>query len=200
MSLEKILERIEKDAQDEVDRIKKRASAAADEVIKRAQEEAQALRSQALEKAKSEAEQRRERIISTARLDLRKELLAEKQNAIDAAFREAVESLLNMEDEEYLEVVKGMILSNVQTGDEELILSERDRDRLGEELLEKVNRELTKSGRKGNLTLSQDTYDMLGGFVLRRDNIELNSSFESLFKSFREELELEVSRILFPEP
>ena len=48
MSLEKILERIQKDAQSEVDRIKGRASATADEILKKAQAEAEALKAQAL--------------------------------------------------------------------------------------------------------------------------------------------------------
>ena len=199
MSLEKILERIKQDAQNEVDRIKSRTSAAADEIVKKAQAEAEALKAQALEDAKSEAEQRKDRLIATARLDLRKARLAEKQDAIDAAFREAVESLLNMEDAEYRKILRDMILPNVQTGDEELILSERDKTGLGEKLLEEVNHQLTESGKEGKLTLSQDTYDILGGFVLRRGDIELNSSFETLLKSSRDDLESEVSRILFPE-
>jgi len=197
MSLEKIIERIERDAQNEVDRIKGRASIAADEIIKKAQAEAEKLKAQALEDARNEAEQRRQRIISTARLDLRKALLAEKQKAIDAAFHQAIESLINMEAAEYRRVIKDMILPNVQTGDEEIILSDQDKARLGEDLLEEINHQLAESGKRGNLTISQDTYNMLGGFVLRRGKIELNSSFESLFKSSRGDLESEVSKILF---
>ena len=199
MSLEKILERIEKDAQSEAEKIRNRASATANEITKKAEAEAEELKAQALEQAESEAELRKERIISTARLDLRKARLAGRQDAIDVAFRGAVESLVNMEDEEYLKVMKDMILPNVQTGSEEIILSDRDKTRLSEKLLKEVNRQLSKDGGKGKLTISQDTYKMLGGFVLRRGKIELNCSFESLFKSFRGDLESEVSKILFPE-
>lgn len=197
MSLEKILERIQRDAQNEVDRIKSRASAAADRIIEQAQAEAAALKKQSVEDARSEAEQRKQRIISTARLDLRKALLAEKQNAIDATFQESVENLLRMKEAEYRETMKNMILPSVQTGDEEIIFSDRDKVRLGEEFLSEINRQLVESGKRGNLTISQDTYNMLGGFVLRRGKIELNSSFESLFKSSRDDLESEVSKILF---
>jgi V/A-type H+-transporting ATPase subunit E len=199
MSLEKILDRIERDAQNEVGKIKSRASAEADKIAKKAQAEAEKLKAQALEDAKIEAGQRKERIMSTARLDLRKALLAEKQKSIDAAFQEAIESLLNMEDAEYRKVIKSMILPNVQTGDEEIILSDRDKARLDQGFLEEINQQLAESGKKGNLTISQDTYNMVGGFVLRRGKIELNSSFESLFKSLRADLESEVSKILFPE-
>ena len=199
MSLEKILERIEADAQEEVEKIRSRASAGVDEILKKAQTEAQALEAQASKDAKSEAEQRKQRIESAARLDFRKALLAEKQEAIGAAFQEAVETLRSMKDSERRGVVKNMILPNVQTGEEEIVLSDRDKARFGDEFLQEINLQLTGSGRKGNLTIAQDTYDMLGGFVLRRGKIELNSSFESLFKSSRDELESEVSKILFPE-
>jgi len=199
MSLEKILERIEREAQNEVDRIKSRASATADEILKKAEAETAALKAQTLEDAKSNAEQRKERIISTANLDLRKANLAEKQNAIDAAFREAVENLVNIDDAKYQEILKNMILASVETGQEEIILSKRDKANMGEKLLEEINQQLIARGKEGNLTLSQDTYDILGGFVLRRGKIELNSSFETLFKSSREELESDVSKILFPE-
>lgn len=197
MSLEKIIERIQNDAQNQVNEIKDRASAAADEIIEKAKADAGALRAQIVEKAKSEAEQRKQRIISTARLDFRKSLLAEKQKAIDAAFQGALGSLINMESAKYQEILKNMILVNIHTGHEEVILSKRDRARLGDNLVRAINRQLSKSGKKASLTLSKDTYDIQGGFVLRRGKIELNSSFESLFKSFRGELESEVSKILF---
>jgi V/A-type H+-transporting ATPase subunit E len=200
MSLEKILDRIGKDAQNEADRIKNRASASVDETIKKAQEEAENLKAQGLEDAKNAAEQRKERIISTARLDFRKALLAEKQRAIDNAFQEAVDSLIRMNDNEYRKIIRSMILSNVQTGDEEIILSKRDKSRLGNNFVKDVNRQLAKNGGKGNLTLSKETYNMAGGFILRRGKIELNSTFGTLFKSSRDELESEVSKILFPEP
>ncbi len=199
MSLEKILERIERDAQNEAEKIKNRATASANELLKKAEAEAEALKSQASEKAKGDAEQRKQRIIATARLDLRKALLAEKQNAIDAAFKEAVESLVNRNNADYRRTLKAMILPHVQAGNEEIILSERDKARLGKGFLKELNSELAKGGKKGNLRISQDKYNMLGGFILRRGKIELNSSFESLFKSSRDELESEVSKILFPE-
>jgi len=199
MSLEKILERIQQDAQSEVDSIKSRASTAADEILKKAQEEAEILKNQALEASENEAKQRKERIVATASLDFRKALLAEKQNAIDDAFQAAVDALVKMGDAEYKKIIRDMILPNVQTGDEEIILSERDKARFGGNFAKEINRQLVKNGKKGNLTIAKDTYAMVGGFVLRRGQVELNGSFESLFKSSRDELESEVSKILFPE-
>lgn len=199
MSLEKIIERIQRDAQDEIDKIKSNASATVDEIIKKAQADAETLKASLLEDAKKDAEQHKQRIVSMAKLDLRKELLSEKQKSIDAAFQIAMDNLLKMDSSKYKKMLSDMIIANVVTGDEEIVLSKRDKSKLGDNFARDINRQLSKNSKKGNLTISKDTYEMLGGFVLRRGNVELNSSFQSLFKSSRDDLESEVSKILFAE-
>lgn len=198
MSLEKIIERIKQDAQVQVDELKDKASKEAGKILQNAGDEANSYKAQALENAKAEAQQRKQRLISSANLEFRKEILAEKQNAIDLAFQKAVNTLTQMNDEEYRQTIKKMLISSVQTGDEELVLSVRDKARINENFLKDVNKELVKARKKGNLKISKDTYNILGGFVLRKGNIEINNSFESLFKSFRDDLEAEVSKVLFP--
>jgi V/A-type H+-transporting ATPase subunit E len=198
MSLEKIIERIKQDAQSQVGEIKDKASKEADKILQKASDEANSYKAQALENAKAEAQQRKQRLISSANLEFRKEILTEKQNAIDLAFQEAVNTLTRMNDEEYRQIIKKMLISSVQTGDEDLVLSVRDKTRINENFLKDVNKELVKAKKKGNLKISKDTYNILGGFVLRKGNIEINNSFESLFKSFRDDLEAEVSKVLFP--
>ena len=198
MSLEKIIEHIKQDAQVQVDELKDKASKEAGKILQNAGDEANSYKAQALENAKAEAQQRKQRLISSANLEFRKEILAEKQNAIDLAFQKAVNTLTQMNDEEYRQTIKKMLISSVQTGDEELVLSVRDKARINENFLKDVNKELVKARKKGNLKISKDTYNILGGFVLRKGNIEINNSFESLFKSFRDDLEAEVSKVLFP--
>lgn len=199
MSLEKIIQRIQRDAQGEIDKIKDNASATVNEIIKKAEADAEALKVSLLEDANKEAEQHKQRIVSMAKLDLRKALLEEKQNAIDASFHEAMDSLLKMDHNKYRKMLTEMIITNVVTGEEEIILSKRDKGRLGDNFVKEINRQLSKQNKKGNLTISKDTYEILGGFVLRRGSVELNSSFESLFKSSRDDLESEVSKALFIE-
>jgi V/A-type H+/Na+-transporting ATPase subunit E len=197
MSLEKIIERIKQDAQAQVDENKDKASKEADKILQNASNEANSYKAQALENAKAEAQQHKQRLISSANLEFRKEILAEKQKAIDLAFQEAVDTLTQMKDEEYRQTIKKMLISSVQIGDEELVISVRDKARINENFLKDINKELVRLGKKGNLKISKDTYNILGGFILRKGNIEINNSFESLFKSFREDLESEVSKVLF---
>jgi len=197
MSLEKILARITEDTQKEVDRITERATSNAEEIIRKAKAEAEMLKAESLQRAEEEAAQRKERIVAMAHLDLRKRLLDEKQRAIGVLFQKAIETLCKLEDDEYRALMKRMLLSGVQTGEEEIILSQRDRTRLTQSFIDELNEELRNDGKKGNLTISQEIREMSGGFVLRRGNIELNSAFESLFQSSRDELESEVGRLLF---
>lgn len=198
MSLEKIIERIQRDAKAETDNILSQASATANKIIDDAQREADTIRTRMIENAKKEAEQRKQRIISSANLEMRKNILSEKQKAIDSAFSTALNMLQNMNDEEYKKIIKEMIIKNVQTGDEEIILSERDKKRLGQTFVAEINNQLSRKMKKGNLRMSDEVRNISGGFILRRGEIELNSSFDSLFKALREDLEAEVSRILFP--
>ena len=198
MSLEKIIERIEQDAKNQTEEIIKNASANSDKIIQEANERANQVKTQALEESKKQAVAHKQRLISTASLDLRKDILIEKQRTIDSAFQEAMDRLLKMRDDEYQKIIVKMILPNVLTGNEEIILSERDKTRLGKGFLDKINNELGKAGKKGRLTIAKDSYNILGGFVLRRGNVELNNSFESLFNSIREDIESEVSKVLFP--
>jgi V/A-type H+/Na+-transporting ATPase subunit E len=198
MSLEKIVQRIEQDARNQAEEISKKALAVSDKIIEEAKNQAELVKTQALEKSKEEAELHKQRLISTANLDLRKDILTERQKIIDSAFQEAMDNLLKMKDEEYQKIIINMILPNVLTGNEEIVFSERDKARLGKDFLYKINQEINKAGKKGKLTIARGSYNILGGFVLRRGNIELNNSFESLFNSIREDLEAEVSKVLFP--
>lgn len=197
MSLEKIIDRIKQDSQTQIDEIKNKALVEADEIIQKAKESAELYKAQALEASEKDAKLYKQRLISTASLEFRKDVLNEKQNAIDSAFQEAINNLVSMKDDAYRNVIRKMLITSIQTGDEEIVISSQDKARLNDNFLKDVNRELAKGGKKGNLRFAKDTYNILGGFVLRKGNIEINNAFESLFNSVREDLEAEVSKELF---
>ena len=49
----------------------------------------------------------------------------------------------------------------------------------------------------GQLTLSEKTRSMRGGFVMSDGDVEVNCAFETLVRMSREKLEKEVADILF---
>ena len=79
------------------------------------------------------------------------------------------------------------------TGDEEIILNPRDRERIGEKLVKAVNERLPK----GAMKLSGDTRDIAGGLILRRGSVEANCSAELLVELSQSDLSAKVAEILF---
>lgn len=197
MSVTKIVERIVQGAMAEAQQIEKEARKRVEEIEREAVKEIRRIEAEAEERARAESREQHYRLISAAQLDLRKEVLAEKQMLIRQAFELALERLLSLEGEEYHRVIKGLLLRAAEEGDEEVVVCSKDREKFTPQFLTEVNAELSARGKGGNLKLSPNNGDLMGGFVLKKGRKEVNCSFLALLTSMREELELEVARILF---
>lgn len=145
--------------------------------------------------ATNAAKDKKERMLAMGRMDVRKELGRAKVALVDEVFEKAREKVRNLSDDEYRELMSSLMLKAVETGDEEVVVG-KDEKRIDDKFIKQVNRQLG-SGFKGNLRFSQERADILGGFILRRNNIQVNASIEVLVNSMREELESEVVKELF---
>jgi len=199
MALEDILKKIKSEAEEEAEKILSEARARAEEILSNARREAERLKEELIAEARREAEEHKSRLISMASLDIRKELLQERQNLIDLAFQKALQRLTEMGDDEYRELIERMLLSTVETGEEEIILNERDKARITQGFIQMLNKKLEERGKAGKLTIAEETGDFSGGFILRRGKVEINSTFDALLQAAREEVGVEVSRLLFGE-
>lgn len=194
---ERIVRRILTEARTEADAVMEETSRQSEDMLEAAAEEAEEKRRQIIAQGKKEAEEQRRRILGVAQLDARKEMLAAKQAIITESFNRALETLSNLDEEEYFSLIKEFLLSMVDSGSELVIFSARDQERMPPGLLKEINKALKKAGKKGALSLSGEKRDILGGFILQADGIEINCSFESLLESRRDELEPAVAGILF---
>ena len=52
-------------------------------------------------------------------------------------------------------------------------------------------------GDKGNIKLSSKVGSFKGGFILERNGIQINNTYEALVSSLKDELEFEVANVLF---
>lgn len=86
MSLESILEHILNEAEDQKKKILQEALAQADAIIRQAKEEATRLYNSIVAKEKSLHEHHKQKLIVNARLELKKNLLAAKQEMIGEVF------------------------------------------------------------------------------------------------------------------
>ena len=186
MSIENILEKILSHANEEAEKTLEQAREKADQIRKEAQETGKRILEEAEKKGKEEAKLLKSRRISVAELEVRKMRLGAKQQAIAKAF--------DLEKEEY---VPFLVKALKETGidEAELLMNERDRDAVGQKVLDVVN----DPEKPARLTLSKDTIQAKGGFVLRRGLVEINSTLETLIDGVKEEVTPEVVEALFGE-
>jgi len=147
-----------------------------------------------LERAKREAQARKERIISGAELSARNEKLAAKQKVINEVFEKSLEELCKISDSELKEFVVNTVLNSNISGTQNLILNELGTKVVDESVVSQINEKL---GSHAKLVLSNKTRQFKGGFILEKDGIEINNTFEALISSIKDDLGLEVAQVLF---
>jgi len=197
--ISKIKERILEEAQEEKEKIIANANAQAKDIVKQYEQKAKEIRDDILDKAGKTAEEKKRRILSMVQLENRKALLQAKQQIIDEVFEKAKASLQKMPDEKYQNLIANMLISSDLTGNEEIIISEHDKNRITPDFIKKINNTLIGMGKQGNLRISKTSGHMIGGFILKSQDLEINSTFDSLINMEREELETEIAKILFEE-
>jgi len=224
--IEKITAKILQDADSEVAALNAQTRTQVEEILRQARAEAEKITAELESKGQKAADERLERLTSAAAMERRKLELAAKQQVLGEAFDKALEELCELPDEEYIALLTHLVLEASSTGREQIIFSLRDRSRIGKQVVVAANEALvrdvapglpgsiadTRMGAflgkvvnsttamvtgTGMLTLSEETRDMRGGFVLVDGDVEINCTFETLVRLQREKLEKEVAKILF---
>jgi V/A-type H+-transporting ATPase subunit E len=195
MAIEDIIKKIETDSEEKANSRKAEAEAEAKKILDRAREEAKEKRCAILKKGEEEAERIRRRTLQIADLEVRKIILSAKRQVISDVFEQVRNRLEELKN--YQDLVGKMLLAGAETGEEEVMISARDNDRIDQKFIDSINTKLPKQGKKGALKLAKETIPITGGFVLRRGKVEIDNSFGSLIKSRKDELEIKVAEILF---
>ena len=190
--IEKITQRIQADAQAEIDRVLGEARAEAEKIAAKYQAQADAEAADLDARNKKAAAEREERLAGTAQMEARKAALAAKQEMVEQAYDLALRKLCSLPQAEYTAVLAGLLVQASSTGKEEVIFSEEDRLKVGKAAVDKAN----KDGKKG-LTLSGETRPIQGGFILRSENVEVNCAFDTLIRLQKAETAGEVVKKLF---
>ena len=191
--IEKIIGRIRSDAQAEADAILAAARKEAGETEASFRRQAEGERALLLAKAEKAAAEREERLVSAAQMEGRKSILAARQEMVEKAFDTALERLCSMPEEQYVQVLVGLVQKASSTGSEEVLFSPADRKRVGKAVVEGAN----ATGK--HLTLSEETRPIRGGFILRDGSVEVNCAFETLIRLEKGRSAAQAAKILFPE-
>ena len=193
--IEKIMARINADAQAEIDRILAQAREEAARITERYKAQADAEAAALAARSEKAAAEREERLVSVAQMEARKVGLAAKQEMVEKVYERALEKLRTMPQEQYTAVLAALLAQASATGTEEAIISPEDRDKAGKAAVAKANEQLPKGG----LTVSQETRNIAGGFILKDNNVEVNCTFDTLVRLQKAETAGAVAKKLFPD-
>lgn len=193
-NLNNLTSKILKDAEDKKAVILADAENEKNKILGKKEDEAKAVEKTMLEKAEREAASRKERIISGAQLNARNEKLGAKQKVISEVFESSIKELSNCNAEDLRGFIKEVILNTNIEGEQNLILNEAGKKAVDEAFVAEINNEL---GNKAVIKIDENTRDFRGGFILEKDGIEINNTFEALVSSLKDDLSLEVARVLF---
>jgi len=193
----RLKQKIISDAEAEADKILKEGADEAEALLGAARAEADKITSDFEARAEAEAKEHVRRQVSLRELDARKTVLTEKGKMIDEVFEKVLEELVRQDRDGGHALTRDLLLKAIEVGDEEIIVSPDDRKAIGDSFLESLNNELTASSRRGEVTLSDETRQIRGGFVLRRGRLEVNATFETLLLMLRDDVETEVADLLF---
>ena len=190
--IENITSLIKQDAENTAAEIISNAKSKAEELNKQAHKDADEKISAVVKSQDVKFASIIERAKSSAELEKRKSLLSAKQEVISEIIEKAKESLENLPDDEYFDLLIKLVgkYSTEESGS--IALGAKDLKRVPSDFEAKAN-----AVSKGKLTLSKDSINIKNGFLLLYGGIDINCTFDSLFDEKNEEILDKVTHIVF---
>ena len=195
--IERIAERILRDAQTEAAGIRSIADENCAKIGAEYEKQAKDAAGDILEAAEKEAAELVERMKGESEMKARSALLEEKQNLMQKAFEQEKQEILAMDEKKYRAFLVSLACRACVSGKEELMLGKKDLERFGQELCDEINAKLEKDGRPAKLTLCKKPCDIEGGLKLKDGSVETNCSVATLIAGSRDTLVPQVAAMLF---
>lgn len=192
--MEKITARMEADAARSLKELEEQTERQLAELRQACQSRVEQDRAAAAQRSDQAAQERYERLCSAAEMETRKLTLSAKQKVLAETYDRALEILCSMPREEYHSLLVRLLKAAGGKGDEKIALSAKDRDEMGETLVERANKELN-----AHYTLAGEAADIRAGLVLISKECDVNCSFETLLALSREKTERGAAKLLFAE-
>lgn len=136
----------------------------------------------------------------------KQKILAKKKEMIDLAIKNVYHKIQNMSDNDFAKLTIKILSKETLKGNEVLKVAKHDLPKYiklftngkldnGVYHLDKINQQL----KKGNLTLSNDTINIDGGFIIYGDNYDIDHSYQMMLNDLKNKYEAEIAHILFDE-
>lgn len=193
MDTNQVVQKIISEAQAKANQIKAEADikinalkAQADNELSQFQLETQRLSQKALSESK-------DRILAAARMAASKMETETKRMLLNRVIEKTADNIKSMKDDQYLNLMEGLIIASVKTGNEELIVGKNEK-RINDGFVAKINQKL---GDKGKIKISPEKTDIDAGFILRQGKSQVNASIDVMLKVAAQRLEGKLAIQLF---
>jgi len=191
LKMGKVKDRILKEAESGKKIIEKKALAEIEKIKEAARNEASSIEKKGKERALDEEKLEMKRILSRIRMDLSNKKLDKKNKIMEGLKGKVAEEIKNLKWEEYRLLVRRIILSASEDGDEEIIPGVLHNDKV-KELIDELNRE-----EKHNFKISEEKGDFEAGVVLSKGKRKVNAALSVLLEEIFNEMQEEIVGALF---
>ena len=206
MSIDKITSTILAEAEQEKERLLAEAQEQCDQIIKEANEKAEKITADMVRKGNEEKDKIIERRRSVASIDAKKITLKKKQEILDECFTGAIDRIVNLPREEYVDYLVRVGVNSEMYGGL-LTFNQKEHDSVAEEVIQKLN-EATDEMRKQKygdrpyperFELNPESEPMTGGFWIRYRLTYADNTVGTQIDMIRPKIAGEVSKELFGE-
>ena len=188
MSMQKVVERILSDAQQDAEKTLKNAQDKADQLLADTRASVQDERKLAEIEAENKAKSVLEKRSADARLESSKILLAEKRKTVSAVYNLALARLNALEKEDCLRLAKRLLESYAETGDK-LYFAENFAYASEVSALPVIKAK--------NLAVQSERLPILGGMKLVGEKSDKDLSYEALLEADKDEFQAVLAKQLF---
>lgn len=136
------------------------------------------------------------RLVAVNDLEYRKQLLAAKQVMMEKAKSLAMQKLVALRDDKYLQLMKQRLIDCAVGGTGGIIVSKNEK-RLGKTFLDDVNKSLKAACGTGEIKMMDEKRDFQGGFVYTNGGLEIDMSLDALLNEAWQQGETDVAAVLF---
>lgn len=185
MTVEKIIQRIKDDATKESKKIIKEAEQQAKQLITRNKQDAEQEAQKIIADGKLESENTKKIMISKANQNIKQNILKAKEELIDECFNKAQQQLTKLSERDY----KNMVTTLIQQG----------KDKLGTNCIITPSQPLDKQIAQQNKLTIKGSVSASGGILIKSqdETITLDNTFEGILKRRKDELRIQIGKLLF---
>ena len=188
-----LFDKIINDAELKKKDIVNKAREESEKIVLKKIDEANNYKEKVIKSAHVNGKELKDRLISKFELNARSNMLVAKKKVLDEIFSEALIRLENLEGERFKDYLVSVLNSVDIEGDYSLVVPDKYKSIIVEFISNNGDR------LKQNIKILEvkPSDNLKGGFILEKDGVFLNYSFETILSFIRSDIEFEIANLLF---